>query len=86
MSLNVKPKLWKISPKIIKLFAKAGDLLGLPLTSERLNKLTENYVVSNQKIKKAIRKELPLNAIEGLKITVNSFKKNLILSNTNMPS
>lgn len=72
-SLNVKPKLWKISPVIIRFLAKAGDVLHLPLTSERLDKLTENYVVSNEKIKKAINKELPRTAIEGLTITANSF-------------
>jgi nucleoside-diphosphate-sugar epimerase len=74
-SLNKHPKLWTISPAIIRFFAKIGDLLHLPLTTERLNKLTESYVVSNQKIKKAINKELPLTTVEGLKITANSFKK-----------
>jgi hypothetical protein len=47
----------------------------LPLTTERLNKLTESYIVSNKKIKKALNKELPLTAVEGLKITANSFNK-----------
>jgi nucleoside-diphosphate-sugar epimerase len=75
MSLNIKPRLWKIAPAIIQFFAKVGDRLHLPLNSERLNKLTESYVVSNQKIKKALGKELPLTAVEGLKITANSFNK-----------
>ena len=75
-ALNIKPKLWKISPAIVKFFAKVSDILHLPLTTERLNKLTESYVVSNQKIKKVLNKDLPLTAIEGLKITVNTFKKN----------
>jgi nucleoside-diphosphate-sugar epimerase len=72
-SLNMKSKLWKISPNIIKFFAKIGDFLHLPLTTERLGKLTESYVVSNKKIKNALNKELPLTTIEGLKITANSF-------------
>jgi nucleoside-diphosphate-sugar epimerase len=75
-SLKVKPRLWKIPPSIIKSFAKVGDLLHLPLTTERLNKLTENYIVNNQKIKKALNKELPLTAIEGLKVTACSFSGN----------
>jgi len=75
-SLKIKPRLLKISPSIIKFFAKIGDRLKLPLTTERLNKLTENYVISNEKIKKALNKGLPLTAIEGLKITANSFNEN----------
>jgi len=74
-SLNSKPKLFKISPVIVKFLAKVGDHLRLPLTTERLNKLTESYVVSNERIKKALNKELPLTAIEGLKITADSFNK-----------
>jgi len=75
-SINKKPRLLKIPKTIIMLLAKVGDLLHLPLTTERLNKLTENYVVSNQKIKNALKKILPLTAIEGIKITANSFKEN----------
>jgi hypothetical protein len=37
------------------------------------NKLTENYVVSNAKIKKAIKKELPLSIKEGIIKTITSF-------------
>lgn len=74
-TLNVKTKLWKISPAFIKFLAKAGDRLRLPLNSERLHKLTESYLVSNKKIKKAISKELPQKAIDGLAVTANSFKK-----------
>ena len=73
-SLNAKPRLWKIHPQIITVLAKIGDRLHLPLTTERLNKLTESYVVSNEKIKRAISKELPLTTTEGLRLTANSFK------------
>jgi nucleoside-diphosphate-sugar epimerase len=73
-SLNARPRLWKVPTKIITILAKIGDKLHLPLTTERLNKLTENYVVSNDKIKKAISKELPLTTIEGLRLTASSFK------------
>jgi len=75
-SLNTKPKLWKISPGIIEFLAKVGDYFKLPLTTERFNKLTESYVVSNQKIKQALNKGLPLTATQGLKITADSFNKN----------
>lgn len=65
-----------LSPPIfmINIFAKIGDILMLPLTTERLEKLTENYIVSNAKIKLAIGKELPINGKVGLLKTFNSFQ------------
>ena len=55
--------------------AKLGDLLKLPINSEMLNKLTETYIVSNNKIKNAINKPLPLTTNEGLLKTFDSFNK-----------
>lgn len=71
-----KTKLWYISSNLINSVAKIGDKIKLPLNSERLKKLTESYVVSNQKIKTALGiNKLPLSAEEGLIITIKSFKK-----------
>ena len=53
-----------------------GDMLRLPLNTERLCKLTETYIVSNNKIITAINKPLPLSAKEGLMKTLNSFNTN----------
>jgi nucleoside-diphosphate-sugar epimerase len=75
VSLNKKSRIFKIPISFIKTIAKLGDVLHLPLNSERLQKLTENYVVSNHKIKKAIGKSLPVASDEGLLVTFNSFKK-----------
>ena len=72
-SINKKEKIINISPSIINLIAKFGDLIKLPLNSERLNKLTQNYIVSNQKLLNAIGKELPMNAIDGMIKTLRSF-------------
>jgi nucleoside-diphosphate-sugar epimerase len=58
---------------IVKVLAKIGDVLPIPIDSDRLQKLTENYKVSNAKIKKAIQKELPLSAKEGIQKTIGSF-------------
>ncbi|WEK71718.1 MAG: NAD-dependent epimerase/dehydratase family protein [Candidatus Chryseobacterium colombiense] len=75
-ALNKKPKLWSISKGLIEKIAGLGDKLKLPLNSERLKKLTESYVVSNQKIKSALGIEkLPLSAEEGLIKTIKSFKE-----------
>jgi nucleoside-diphosphate-sugar epimerase len=67
------PRIWIISKTIIQFVAKMGDLLRLPLNSERLQKLTESFVVSNEKIKAAIGKPLPISTKEGLLKTFNSF-------------
>ena len=68
-------RFWRVSKHLILKIAKLGDLLHLPLTSERLQKLTESYIVSNQKIKSAIDKPLPVSSIDGLLKTFQSFKK-----------
>ena len=73
-SLEKKCTIWKIPSSLIKGVAKLGDTLHLPLNSERLQKLTESYVVSNHKIINAIGKELPIQAKEGLLLTCKSFK------------
>jgi nucleoside-diphosphate-sugar epimerase len=75
ISLDKKNKILNIPSSWIKAVAKLGDYLYLPLNSERLQKLTENYVVSNKKIIKAIGKPLPIASKEGLLKTFASFKK-----------
>ena len=67
------PKIWNISKKFIEGVASIGDKLRLPLNSERLQKLTSSYVVSNAKIKAAIGKPLPVSSREGLLKTFKSF-------------
>lgn len=75
-TLNKKPKLWPISAGLIKILVKVGDVLSLPLNSERLKKLTESYVVSNEKIKNALGiQKLPMTAKEGLEKTIRSFRE-----------
>lgn len=66
-------KIFKIPKIIIYAFAKIGNFLHLPLNTERLSKLTESYIVSNDKIKQAIGKPLPITSKEGFIKTFNSF-------------
>ena len=55
--------------------AKVGGWLHLPLNPLRMQKLTENYVVSNAKIKAALGIErMPVRAEEGLLYTIKSFQ------------
>ena len=72
-SQNRNPKIWNISKKLIERFASLGDKIYLPHNTERLNKLTSSYVVSNAKIKDAIGKHLPVSSRVGLLTTFKSF-------------
>ena len=70
---NRTPKIWNFSKMFIECLASLGDKLHLPLNTERLQKLTSSYVVSNAKIKAAIGKPLPVSSKEGLLKTFKSF-------------
>lgn len=74
-SLGKKPHIWKLPKGLMNGVANIGGWLHLPLNPERLCKLTENYISSNVKIKKALGVEMmPVDAREGLKVTLKSFK------------
>jgi nucleoside-diphosphate-sugar epimerase len=73
---GIKFDIWNVPKSVIKILFKVGDFLKLPLNSEKLNKLTETYIVSNNKILTAINKSLPLSAKEGLIKTLTSFNSN----------
>lgn len=75
-SLGKKAHIWKLPKGLMNGVAKIGGWLHLPLNPERLRKLTENYVSSNDKIKKALGVErMPVSARDGLKVTLDSFKQ-----------
>ena len=72
--LGRKPHIWKLNKRMMEGCAGVGTLLHLPLNTERLHKLTENYVVSNAKIKTALAIEkMPIRAEEGIVKTIRSF-------------
>lgn len=73
-SLGKKAHIWKLPKGLMNGVAKVGGALHLPLDSERLRKLTENYISSNDKIKKALGvSKMPVKARDGLKVTLKSF-------------
>ena len=74
LSLDRKSRILNIPASWIKKIAQLGDYLSLPLNTELLQKLTENYVVSNHKIIEAIGKALPVSSEEGLLKTFQSFR------------
>ena len=68
------PHIWKMNRKMMEGCAGLGTLLHLPLNTERLRKLTENYVVSNEKIKAALGiEQMPVRAADGIMKTIKSF-------------
>jgi len=73
-SQNRKPRIWNISKRLIEFTAKFGNVLKLPLNEERLQKLTDSFVVSNKKLMSAIGKPLPVSSREGLLKTFRSFQ------------
>lgn len=76
-SLGKKAHIWKLPKGLMNGVARVGGWLHLPLDPERLRKLTENYISSNTKIKKALGVErMPVEAREGLKKTLDAFKEN----------
>jgi len=74
-SLGKKAHIWRLPKGLMNGVAKVGGWLHLPLNPERLRKLTENYISSNAKIKKALGVErMPVDARKGLQRTLESFK------------
>jgi nucleoside-diphosphate-sugar epimerase len=71
-SQGKKTTILNISKFLVIMIAKLGDFLSLPFNTERLNKLTQSYVVSNKKITESINKKLPVTTKEGLMKTLNS--------------
>lgn len=74
-SVGKRSHIWRLSKGVMGAIASVGGVLHLPLNKDRLQKLTENYVVSNDKIKRALGIDrMPLSAKEGMRKTLESFK------------
>ena len=74
-SLGKKARIWRLPKGLMFFVARVGGWLHLPLNPERLRKLTENYISSNEKIKKALGIErMPVDARKGLQRTLESFR------------
>lgn len=74
-SLGKKAHIWRMPKGLMFFVARLGGWLHLPLDTERLRKLTEDYVASNDKIKAALGwGRMPVDARAGLMRTLESFK------------
>ena len=73
-ALGRKPRIWSLPASWMRGMARIGDVLRLPLNSERLSKITDSYVVSNVKLKNTLAwQQMPETAREGLRQTLASF-------------
>lgn len=73
-ALGKKARIWRIPQALMNAVATLGGWLHLPLNPLRMQKLTENYVSSNAKIKQALGIErFPIGAREGLIETIRCF-------------
>lgn len=71
-----RAKLWRIPKGLMTFAAKIGDVLNLPLNSERLGKLTEDSFVDNAALKKALGwTKMPIAAEDGMRKTLASFSQ-----------
>lgn len=77
-----KPRLLHVPRAWIRLLARIGDVSKLPLNTDRLQKLTGSFVVSNAKLKSAFNIELPVSARDGILQTALSFKRAGVSSRT----
>lgn len=79
-AMGRKAKIWYLPKSLMRTLAKVGTWTHLPLNSERLRKLTENYVVSNSKIKRALGiDKMPVSASDGLVKTIKSFENKKLI-------
>ena len=69
-----KPVLWHLPKGLMRFAAKTGDVLHLPLNTERLGKLTEDSFVDNAALKKHLGwSQMPIRAEDGMRSTLKSF-------------
>jgi nucleoside-diphosphate-sugar epimerase len=72
--INIKIIFLKLPKVLVKFIFKIGDIMYLKFNTKTLEKLTNNYTVSNVKLKNAINKEFPVTIYEGLRKTIKSLK------------
>ena len=69
-----KARLWRLPKGLMRASARIGDILHLPLNTERLGKLTEDSFVDNSALKAHLGwSQMPIRAEDGMRSTLNSF-------------
>ena len=71
--MGMKTKMLRIPKSLMIVLARLGDCLHLPLNTERLGKLTNDYIIDNRKIKTALGIDsLPVDTRDGLEFSIKS--------------
>ena len=73
-AMGKKARLWRLPKGLMRFMARVGDVLHLPLNTERLGKLVEDNVVDNTPLLRTLGWEsMPVQAEDGLRSTLHSF-------------
>jgi nucleoside-diphosphate-sugar epimerase len=72
--IGKKSKIVKVPKFVINIFAIIGTWFNLPFNKEALAKLTENYIVNNEKMKRNLNINFMHPTEDGLIRTIESFK------------
>jgi nucleoside-diphosphate-sugar epimerase len=70
--LNRPARHLKVPRSIINFLLRFADIFKFYELSNKFEKLTGNFEVSNEKIVKALNHQLPIQAIDGLKLSIKS--------------
>ena len=71
-----RAKLWRIPRGVMRFAAKIGDILHLPLNTERIEKLTEDSFVDNSRLKAALGwTQMSVRAEDGMRDTLRYFRE-----------
>ena len=70
---NKNINIYNLPKSLVYFFASVGDILRLPFNTRGLNKVTENFLVSNNKIKKALDiQKMSTNPYKSMETTIKS--------------
>lgn len=71
-----KARLWRVPAGLMRFAARIGDVLHLPLNTERLEKLTEDSFVDNAGLRRALGwQKMPVRAEDGMRKTLVAFAR-----------
>ena len=75
-TIGCKTKMLHFPKMLVRFGARLGNVLHLPLNSERLRKLTGDCIVDNSEIKFALEiSQMPVKTKDGLELTIREMNK-----------